>query len=93
MTCIPDIIDKVRTLELDHAPDGYPAITMDDCSKLATAAEKVVPALDILQEKIETGHVISHESNRFVLRSKDNEWYCSGKSIRELIVNLIFMEC
>ena len=36
---IQEIIDSVRLMEIDHTPDGYPAIRMREVSALADALE------------------------------------------------------
>ena len=36
---IQEIITKVRLMEIDHTPDGYPAIRMREVSALADALE------------------------------------------------------
>ena len=36
---VQEIITKVRLMEIDHTPDGYPAIQMREVSALADALE------------------------------------------------------
>jgi len=36
-----ELIERVRSLEQDHAPDGWPAIKMRDVSALADALEEL----------------------------------------------------
>lgn len=42
-----ELIDRVRTFEIDHKPDGWPAIRMRDISALADALEEAERKLEI----------------------------------------------
>jgi len=44
-----NIIAKMSSLEADHAPDGYPAVTMSEISQLLGIIDGMIPALDLLQ--------------------------------------------
>jgi len=90
---INKIIESCRLLEQDHEPDGYPAIQMKDISLLCDAVEKAIPALDRLQDRLEAGSGIVFQDNRWYLFDADGEVVCYGKSIREMLIDLIFVDC
>ena len=87
------LIESCRVMEYDHAPDGYPAIQMRDVSMLCDAVENAIPSLDRLQDRLEAGSKISFQDSRWCLFDKEGEWICSGESIRQMLVNLIFVDC
>lgn len=47
-----ELIDRVRSFEIDHAPDGWPAIRMRDISALADALEEAGRRITELEEKL-----------------------------------------
>lgn len=87
------LIQSFRVLEKDHLPDGYPPIQMREVSMLCDAVEKVIPSLDRLQDRLEAGAIITFQDGRWRLLDAAKELVCSGKSIREMLVNLIFVDC
>ena len=40
-----ELIEDVRNMEIDHEPDGYPAVRMRDVSALADEIERLREAL------------------------------------------------
>ena len=87
------LIQSCRLLERDHLPEGYPAIQMKDVSMLCDAVENAIPVLDRLQERLEAGSRIAFQDGRWCLFDGEGEWVCSGRSIRAMLVNLIFVDC
>jgi len=53
MTDTDKLIKRMRTLEIDHEPDGWPAIRMRDISALCDAVERANLELERLQASIE----------------------------------------
>lgn len=45
-----DLIERLRLLEIDHAPDGWPAIRMCDVSALLDALEQMAAALAVAKK-------------------------------------------
>lgn len=87
------LIDSCRLLEKDHKPDGYPAIPMRDITMLCDAVEGAIPGLDRLQERLEKGATIIFQDNRWNLFDKQGNGICSGKTIQQMLLNLIFVDC
>ena len=56
-------------------------------------ATKIFPVFDLLEQRLHEGCYISHQEDFWILFRDDGESVCHGKSIREMLVNLIFMDC
>jgi len=91
MIDVRDTINRVKILEKDHAPDAFPSVPMQDLSILRRAVERAVPSIDLLEARMKSGAVIKHQDGRWCLC--DGDIVCSGKTIREMLVNLIFVDC
>jgi len=89
---VEQLVMSMRELELDHAPDGWPAVQMKDISALCDAVESATPALDLLQARLEKGAVIAHQNSFWWLFDKNGEGICSGSTIRLLLISLIFVD-
>jgi len=59
----------------------------------AYALENAVPALDLLQARLENYATIEYQDWEWHLFDRDGEGICSGKTIREMVLNLIFTDC
>ncbi len=57
------------------------------------AFEEAIPSLDILQTRLEQGAVIRCQDDHWILFDKEGEMICIGKSIRQMLMNLIFTDC
>jgi len=88
-----DILEDIRGYEVDHNPNGWPAIQMKQVSELCDLVESVVPGLDILQKHMEKGAYIAQQDGEWHLFAKDGVGIVSGSSIRNLIINLVFSDC
>ena len=44
-----EVVDRMRALEADHAPDGWPAVQMRDISALCDAVETLQQRYDALK--------------------------------------------
>lgn len=87
------LVSRMRDFEIDHEPDGWPAVKMRDISKLCDAIENAVPSLDLLQSRLETKAEINFQDGRWCLFDNDGEVICSGITIRDMMINLIFTDC
>lgn len=87
------LVGRMRRLEIDHGPDGWPAVRMRDISALCDAVEGAIPALDLLQARLRAGANIAEQRGRWWLFDKLGEGITSGETLRALLVNLIFTEC
>ena len=91
---IEQLIAGFRELELDHEPDGWPAVQMSKISALCDAVESAIPALDLLQTHLDDGAVITQrQDSLWWLQDKNGVGICNGATIRKMLVNLIFTEC
>mgnify|MGYP001570440228 CR=1 FL=1 len=93
MNDIDDLLARMRLLEIDHEPEGWPAVRTQDISALCTAVESVIPALDLLQKRFEDGCDIQQDkkSGRFYL-FKDMDVITSGETLRAMILNLFLLD-
>jgi len=90
---INQLIEKMRVLETDHDPDGWPAVRMSQISTLCDAVESAIPALDLLQTRLEQGATIVRHDDSWRLQDKDDVTICSGATIRKMLIELIFTDC
>lgn len=87
------LVSNCRLLEIDHGPDAWLAIQMWEVSALCRAVETAVPALDLLQARLEQGATIAFQDGRWGLFNTDGDGICSGRTIRQMLMNLIFIDC
>ena len=55
--------------------------------------DDLIPSLDLLESRLDSGCEIIKQEGRWKLFDKDGEQVCSGDTIRKMLVNLIFVEC
>lgn len=87
------LIKRMRNLEINHDPDGWPAVQMKDITKLCDIIEGIIPALDLLEIRLERGEVLAKQDGCWWLFDAEGEGVVSGETLRNLLVNLIFMDC
>ena len=61
-------------------------------NKAADVIEGMIPALDRLQERLDDQCYIKLQEGRWHLFGEDGESICSGDTVREILINLIFSE-
>ena len=84
-------IEKIK-LELETYKDGMIGV-YDAAEKIrAIAFNAVIPALDLLQARLELGCKIEYQDDMWCLFEKDGEYVTGGDTVREMIVNLIFKD-
>ena len=85
-------IEKIK-LELETYKDGMIGV-YDAAEKIrAIAFNSVIPALDLLQARLESGCKIKEDSDgTWCLFEKDGEYVTGGDTVREMIVNMIFTD-
>ena len=47
-----ELIERMRVLEIDHEPNGWPAIQMRDISAMCDAIESLLNALDVAEGEV-----------------------------------------
>ena len=87
------LLARLRLLEKDHQPNGWPAVQMKDISTLCNMVENAIPALDLLQAHLDKGAYLSYHDNTWHLFRANGDGIVSGKNIRAILVELIFTEC
>ena len=84
-------IEKIK-LELETYKDGMVGV-YDAAEKIRSIAfNAVIPALDLLQTRLDAGCLITEQDSRWYLFDRDGETVTSGDTVREMIVNLIFTD-
>ena len=61
------------------------------CTK--TYPEDLIPALDLLQVRLERGERLAKQDGLWWIFDGDGEGIVSGKNLRALLVNLMFIDC
>lgn len=87
------LIAKMRMLESDHEPDGWPAVQMQEISALCDTIEQMVPSIDRLQDRLEEGCHLEKDDGKWWLFDARGEGIVGGETLRELLINLIFRDC
>ena len=91
-----ELLDQIASYVVD-----YPRFneTPHEVAELIHDASKrhyfdtVIPALDRLQDRLEQGCRIEYQDDLWWLFESSGEGVVSGKTIRALIVSLIFTDC
>jgi hypothetical protein len=55
--------------------------------------DDLYPVFELLETRLEQGYYFSKQGNRWWLFDPAGEGHCSGRTIRELLTNLIFVDC
>jgi hypothetical protein len=84
----------------DIGTENVTALAWEFAEKVAdentnkAAMEKMgIPALDLLETRLRAGGYIDKSDVGWTLRDKDGKHVTYGTSIRQLLVNLIFVDC
>jgi hypothetical protein len=93
MTDIDELVKRMRLLDEDHGPDGWPAVRTHEISTLCDAIEGAIPSLDLLQKRLEAGATIKLQDGCWWLFDKSGCGITSGTSLRLMLMNLIFVDC
>jgi hypothetical protein len=56
-------------------------------------ADRIYPVFELLEARLRQGFYIALQDGTWWLYNPDGEGHCSGNTIRELMVNLIFTDC
>ena len=86
-------IEKIK-LELETYKDGMVGV-YDAAEKIrAIAFNAAIPALDLLQARLEAGCEIKEDvDGTWCLFDVAGEYVTGGDTVREMIINLIFTDC
>lgn len=87
------LIANMRRFQADHKPDGYPPVRMGDISMLCDMVEGAVPAIDLLQTRLENGEKLIYQDGAWWLFDTAGNGRATGITIRGLLQNLIWLDC
>lgn len=68
-------------------------IKRDNISALCDLVENAVPSIDLLQQRLERGEYLSKQDGKWWLFNKDGEGVICGNNIRDILLNLIWIDC
>ena len=81
-------IEKIK-LELETYKDGMIGV-YDAAEKIrAIAFNAAIPALDLLQTRLEAGGELKEQDGQWYLFDLEGESVTSGDTVREMIINLM----
>lgn len=86
-------IARMRGLSEDHEPEGWPAVRMRELTLLCDIAESAVPAIDRLEDRLRQGATIQPDGIGWRLVAQGGEVIVAGKTLRGMMINLIFLDC
>lgn len=92
---LSDLLGRLRSLENDHGPDGFPAVRMRDITRLCLFCDEVrrtLPVVDRLQEKLEAGAKIAWQDGRWCLFDRNGEGIVGADTLRNMLFELVFAE-
>ena len=85
--------EKIK-LELETYKDGMIGVDLAAEKIRSIAFKAVIPALDLLQARLEAGCEIKEDSDgTWCLFDVSGEYVTGGETVREMIINLIFTDC
>jgi hypothetical protein len=87
------LLKKMRALELTHFSEQSAFVQISDISALCDMVEGAVPAIDLLQVRLERGEHLAQQDNSWCLFDDEGNGQASGKNLRDLLLNLIWMDC
>ena len=94
MTDTDKLIARMRGLRFNYGADEIVPVRMSDISALCDAVEGAIPALDLLQDRLEAGASIEiGVDGRCHLFSANCDSITSGDTVRTMLQNLIFTDC
>jgi hypothetical protein len=64
-----------------------------EIDRLRKIIKEIVPSLDLLQIRLERGEYMVTQDGEWHLFDVEGEGVVSGKNLRELLINLIWIDC
>ena len=65
----------------------------NEIDRLRKIVQGLIPALDLLQDRLERGEYLAQQDGLWILFSIEGESVVSGTSLREMLINLIWLDC
>ena len=92
-TEIEKFLQNMKYLGKDYKPDAYPPVQTKDILAMVKLIKNMVPSIDLLQTRLENGCYLSKQDGEWWLFEEDGEGICGGKNLRDILVNLILLDC
>lgn len=89
MTTINNLTEKFRTMEIDHDPDGWPAVQMKEVTALCDTIESTDLSLNKLNSYLMDGHKIVTRNDMITLVDKYGCRTHSAATLQELLIRII----
>lgn len=64
-----------------------------EIKRLRKIVKGLIPALDLLQTRLERGEYLAKQDGLWYLFDAKGEGVISGKNLRGLLINLIWLDC
>ena len=65
----------------------------NEIDRLRKIVQGLIPALDLLQDRLERGEYLAQQDGLWHLFDVNGEGVVSGPTLRDLLINLIFFDC
>ena len=88
-----EMVKKLRLLEKNHKPSSNVSVKMEDISTLCYLVENAVPSIMLLQARLERGEYLAKQDGKWHVFDSKGEGVTSGKILRDILLNLIWMDC
>jgi hypothetical protein len=91
---VETLLTSMQSLAEDHEPEGWPAVQTKDITALMELIDKSIPSLDLMEARLRAGQRIEVGSNDNIqLVGLDGSVEASGKTLRQLMMQLIWLDC
>ena len=88
MTKTEKLLEKLR--EMEKTLNSSDAMAISDAIVLV---ENAVPAIDLLQDRLERREYLAQQDGQWHLFDSGGEGVTSGKTLRDILLNLIWIDC
>ena len=87
------LLNKMRELTQQYENLDRVPIQMSDISGMCDLAENAVPSIDRLQDRLEQGCLLAKQDGRWWLFDPEGEGITGGETLRDVLINLIYLDC
>ena len=87
-----EFIKKIRKLEKLGKNDST-IVKGEELSKICFIIENFIPAIDLLEKRLENGCEIVRQDKKWYLFDDEGEPITNGETLRDILINLIFLDC
>lgn len=91
---VETLLASMRCLAEDHEPEGWPAVQMKDITALVKLVDQSIPSLDLMETRLRAGQRIEvGPKGEIQLVGLDDSVEASGDTLRQLMMQLIWLDC